>query len=73
MGLILGVTAAADKKFSNYFSFMDIESELPDNFDELSNDKKVEELEELKGRLDDNSDSGAIKKRIIEELIRKYS
>lgn len=52
---------------------MDIESELPDNFDQLSDEEKIEELEDLKGRLDEDTDSGAIKKRIIEELIRKYS
>lgn len=52
---------------------MDIESELPNNFDQFSDEKKVEELKDLKSQLDDSSDSGRLKKRIIEELIRKYS
>lgn len=51
---------------------MEIESELPENFDELSNSKKVEELENLLEKVDDESDSGLIKSRMIEELIRNY-
>lgn len=51
---------------------MNIESELPGNFDELSSGEKIRELEKLKQNLDTSSDSGRIKKRIIEELIREY-
>lgn len=51
---------------------MEIEAELPENFDELSDEEKVEELEKLKEELDEDSDAGAIKKRIVEELIRDY-
>lgn len=50
---------------------MDIEAELPDDFEELSDEKKVEELERLKDRLDD-SQSGMLKERMVEELIRNY-
>ena len=52
---------------------MEIEAELPDNFDQLPDSEKIEHLEELKDDLDVDTDSGALKKRIIEELIRKYS
>ncbi len=51
---------------------MDIESELPEDFDELSSEEKIEELEELEEQLDENSDADLIKKRMIQELIRKY-
>ena len=51
---------------------MDIETELPEDFDELSDEEKISELENLKSDLDTGSDSGFIKKRMIEELIRKY-
>lgn len=52
---------------------MDIEAELPDDFDELPADEKVEKLESLKEELDTETDAGALKKRIVEELIRNYS
>lgn len=52
---------------------MNIETELPEDFDELSDEEKVSELEKLKKDLDTESDSGLIKKRMVEELIRKYS
>jgi hypothetical protein len=52
---------------------MDIETELPEDFDELSDEEKVIELEKLKGKLDEGSDSNLIKKRMVEELIREYS
>jgi hypothetical protein len=52
---------------------MDVESELPEDFEELPDEKKVEELEALKRQIDDATDAGALKKRIVEELIRKYS
>lgn len=52
---------------------MEIESELPEDFEELPDEKKVEELEALKRRIDDSTDAGALKRRIVEELVRKYS
>ncbi len=52
---------------------MDVEAELPDNFDKLSSQEKVNELESLRDRIDDSDDAGAVKKRIVEELIRNYS
>lgn len=52
---------------------MDIESELPEDFDQLPPDEKIEHLEELKAELDVDTDSGALKRRIVEELIRNYS
>ncbi|MFB6292449.1 MAG: hypothetical protein ABEI58_03575 [Candidatus Nanohaloarchaea archaeon] len=51
---------------------MNIESELPEDFDELSDDEKVAELEKLLEDIDRDSESGAIKARMIEELIRSY-
>lgn len=52
---------------------MDIESELPDNFEELSDDGKVEALEDIKDNFDEDTDSGLLKKRMVEELIENYS
>lgn len=52
---------------------MDIESELPDDFEDLSDEEKVEELEHLRDNFDEDSDSGIIKQRMVEELIRNYS
>lgn len=52
---------------------MEIESELPEDFEDLSSEEKVEELESLKQELDTDTDAGALKKRIVEELIRNYS
>lgn len=51
---------------------MNIESELPEGFDELSDKEKVEKLEDIKDGFDERSDSGIIKKRMVEELIRSY-
>lgn len=51
---------------------MDIEAKLPEDFDELPDDKKVEELEALQDEIDGGTDAGAIKQRIVEELIRNY-
>lgn len=51
---------------------MEIESELPDNFDDLSQDEKINELERVLDDVDRDSDSGALKARMIEELINKY-
>ncbi len=51
---------------------MEIEAALPDKFEELSREKKIEELESLKQQFDSETDAGAIKTRMIEELIRKY-
>ncbi|QKQ98452.1 hypothetical protein GKQ38_02915 [Candidatus Nanohaloarchaea archaeon] len=50
---------------------MDIESELPDEFDEFSDEKKVEALEELKNRFEEEEQS-PVKVRMIEELKRTY-
>lgn len=52
---------------------MDIESELPSDFEQLSDQEKVSELEELLNNLQGSDDSARLKKRIVEELIRKYS
>ena len=52
---------------------MEIEAELPDDFDQLPDSEKVEELDKLISRIDDTSDSGKLKKRILEELKRNYS
>lgn len=51
---------------------MNIEAELPVNFDELSNDEKIEELEKLKADLSGDSDSEVLKRRMVEELIESY-
>lgn len=67
------VTVDGDKKFDSIHSNMNIESELPEDFDELDKEQKIEKLEQLKSRLDADSESGALKRRIIEEMIRKYS
>lgn len=52
---------------------MNIESELPEDFDEFSDERKIEELESLKQDIDTSTDAGTLKKRIVEELIRNYS
>lgn len=52
---------------------MNIEAELPDDFNELSDEEKVAHLEQLERKIDDSDDAGAVKKRMIEELKRKYS
>ena len=52
---------------------MDIESELPENFDDLTDDEKIKELRKLEELLDDETDAGILKKRMVEELIRVYS
>lgn len=51
---------------------MNIESELPENFEELSDEEKIEELEKIKDQFDEDTDSGLMKKRMVEELIRTY-
>ncbi len=51
---------------------MDIESELPEDFEDFSTDRKIQELEKLESNLDSSTDSGAIKKRMVQELIRHY-
>lgn len=65
--------AVGDKKFQTGFLDMDIEAELPEDFESMSAQEKVEELESLKEKLEDDSDAGAVKKRILGEMIRKYS
>lgn len=51
---------------------MNIESELPEDFEDLSSSGKVEELEKIVDRFDEETDSGVVKKRMVEELIREY-
>lgn len=51
---------------------MNIEAELPKNFDELSSDQKVEELDKLEQQLEGDDDSTVLKKRMIQELKRSY-
>jgi len=51
---------------------MDIESELPDEFDSFSTEKKIKELERLEEVFDEETDSGIIKKRMVQELVRHY-
>ena len=51
---------------------MNIESELPEDFDELSVEEKVEELEKLEQKLEGDDDSTVLKRRMIEELKRSY-
>ena len=52
---------------------MEIETELPENFDQLSPEQKVQKLEEIKKDIQDSSDSGALKERLVEEMIRTCS
>lgn len=52
---------------------MDIESELPDGFEEFSDAEKVDALEDIKDSFDESTDSGLLKKRMVEELIKSYS
>lgn len=52
---------------------MDIESKLPDNFEQLSNKEKTEALEQIKEDFDEETDSGFLKKRMVEELVENYS
>lgn len=47
---------------------MDIEAELPEDFESLPPREKVEELEALVERTD-----SALKKRMLEELLEHYS
>lgn len=65
-------TAAADKKIRGQRFHMEIESELPGDFEDLDEDDKIEELEQLKKSIDSSTDAGAVKERIVEELIREY-
>lgn len=51
---------------------MNIEAELPDNFDELSSEEKVNRLDELEDQLEGDDDSTVLKKRMIQELKRSY-
>jgi hypothetical protein len=51
---------------------MNIEAELPKNFDELSSDQKIEELDKLEKQLEGDDDSTVLKKRMIQELKRSY-
>lgn len=51
---------------------MNIEAELPSDFDDLSDEEKIEELEALKEELGGDSDPDVMKRRLIEELIDTY-
>lgn len=46
---------------------MEIEAELPDKFEEMSPDEKIEELEKLLEDLD-----SVMKREIVRELIEHY-
>ncbi|MFB6193265.1 MAG: hypothetical protein ABEK00_03350 [Candidatus Nanohaloarchaea archaeon] len=50
---------------------MEIESELSEGFDSLSDDEKVKELRELKNDLEEE-DENIVKVRMVEELIASY-
>jgi hypothetical protein len=50
---------------------MDIEPELPEDFDQLPDEEKIEELEDLKERFE-AEDESPVKIRMIEELISSY-
>lgn len=49
---------------------MNIEAELPEDFEDFSTERKVRELERLKEEL---GDEGPLKVRLVEEMIRTYS
>lgn len=51
---------------------MNIEAELPEDFDDLSTEEKIEELEKLEKKLEGDDDSTILKRRMIEELKRSY-
>lgn len=51
---------------------MDIESLLPNDFDELNSEEKVKHLESILDKFDESTDTGVLKKRMVEELIRNY-
>jgi hypothetical protein len=52
---------------------MDIESELPENLEDFSDEEKVVALKDIKDNFDEETDSGLLKKRMVEELIESYS
>lgn len=51
---------------------MNIEAELPDDFDNLSSEEKIKELNELEDQLEGDDDSTVLKRRMVEELKRSY-
>lgn len=51
---------------------MNIEAELSDNFDELSSEEKIKELDKLEDQLEGDDDSTVLKKRMVQELKRSY-
>lgn len=51
---------------------MNIEAELPDDFDELSSEEKIKELDKLEDQLEGDDDSTVLKKRMVQELKRSY-
>lgn len=50
---------------------MDIEPELPEDFDQLSDEEKIKELKDLGERFEAEEES-PVKIRMIEELISSY-
>lgn len=50
---------------------MNIEAELPEDFDQLSDEEKIAELEELKERFEEEEEN-PVKVRMIEELKSSY-
>lgn len=50
---------------------MDIEAELPEGFDRLSDKEKIEELEDLRDKFE-AEDENPVKIRMIQELISSY-
>jgi|AntDeeMetagen285_2_1112576.scaffolds.fasta_scaffold11171_3 hypothetical protein len=51
---------------------MNIEAELPANFDELSTEEKIAHLDQLEDQLKGDDDSTFLKKRMVQELKRSY-
>lgn len=53
-------------------NLMNIEAELPNDFDELSSEEKIKELDKLEDRLEGDDDSTILKRRMVQELKRSY-
>lgn len=51
---------------------MNIEAELPNDFDELGSEEKIKELDKLEERLEGDDDSTILKRRMVQELKRSY-
>lgn len=50
---------------------MDIESELPEGFDQLTDEEKIAKLKDLKEKFE-AEDESPVKIRMIEELVASY-